>query len=116
MGNFILTLLHAATNGHILHLQSKSLSVHLALKDYYEGLPDLVDTLAEQTQGLEQQIIEYDYDYYRPAATALEEVQSVYDFVVSNRQSMPDNTSVQNTIDEIEQLIQSTIYKLTFLK
>lgn len=116
MGNFILTLLHAATNGHILHLQSRSLSEHLALKDYYEGLPDLVDTLAEQLQGLEQAIIEYDYDYFKPANTALDEVQDVYDFVQANRYSVSENTSIQATIDDIEKLIQSTLNKLRFLK
>jgi len=31
MGDFILTLLHAATNTHILHWQTKSFAEHMAL-------------------------------------------------------------------------------------
>ena len=40
IGEFFLKLLHAATNGHILHLQTKSYSEHKALQKYYEELPD----------------------------------------------------------------------------
>lgn len=116
MGDFILTLLHASTNGHILHLRSRNYAEHKALQTYYEELPDLVDTLAEQIQGLNQELLDYDYEYYRPEETALEELQSVYQYVTQQRKGMPDNTSVQNTIDAIEELIQSTIYKLKFLK
>ena len=45
-GEFILTLLHAATNTHILHFRTKSFAQHMALGTFYEELPDLVDTLA----------------------------------------------------------------------
>ena len=34
IGEFFLKLLHAATNGHLLHLQTKSYSEHKALQKY----------------------------------------------------------------------------------
>ena len=35
---FVMCLLHAQTNTHILHLQSRSYSEHKALQGLYEGL------------------------------------------------------------------------------
>lgn len=115
-GDFILTLLHAATNAHILHLQSKSYSEHMALGEFYEGLPALVDTLAEAIQGLTGDIIEYPVDYYSPASTGLEELNMLKDYVEENRYSLPSNTEIQNILDEIAAFIDSTLYKLRFLK
>lgn len=115
-GDFILTLLHAATNAHLLHLQSKSYAEHMALGAFYAELPDLVDAVAESIQGLEQKIIEYDYDYYRPAPTALEELNSLKEYVSQKREYLPNNSEIQNSVDAIAELINSTIYKLKFLK
>lgn len=115
-GDFILTLLHAATNAHLLHLQSKSYSEHMALGEFYEGLPALVDSLAEAIQGLEGDLIEYPVDYYAPASTGLEELTMLKDYVEENRLSLPGNTEIQNLIDEVAAFIDSTIYKLRFLR
>ena len=41
IGDFFLTLLHSATNTHILHLQSRSYSEHKALGEFYEEIVDL---------------------------------------------------------------------------
>ena len=59
MGEFILTLLHAATNAHILHLRSRSFAEHSALGEFYQALPDLADKLAEAIQGAEQQLLKF---------------------------------------------------------
>ena len=118
MGEFILTLLHAATNTHILHLQSKSFSEHMALGEFYAALPDLVDAVVEATQGRYGQLIDYPVQYYAPASTALEELQQLKDYVDETRrgEDIPQDTEIQNLIDEIASQIDSTLYKLTFLK
>lgn len=115
-GEFILTLLHAATNAHILHLRSKSYAEHMALGTFYEELPDLVDALAESIQGLTGELIEYPADYYSPAPTAQQELQDLMDYVKENRYSLPNDSEIQNQIDTIAELINSTAYKLKFLK
>ena len=115
IGQFFLKLLHAATNGHILHLQTKSYSEHKALQAYYEGLPDLVDNIIEQWQGAYQIIVEYPSNYEAPNSDALQEVTAVRDFVVKNRAIVGDYTSIQNQVDELMSLLDSTVYKLTFL-
>lgn len=118
MGEFILTLLHAATNTHILHLKSKSFSEHMALGEFYQALPDLIDAVVEATQGRYGQLIDYPVQYYAPASTALEELQQLKDYVDETRrgEDIPQDTEIQNLIDEIASQIDSTLYKLTFLK
>lgn len=115
-GEFILTMFHAATNAHILHLRSKSYSEHMALGTFYEELPDLVDAVAEAIQGLNEELIEYTFDYYSPADTALEEMQSLKEYVSDKRKELPKESEISNLIDAIAELIDSTIYRLKFLK
>jgi hypothetical protein len=115
IGEFFLKLLHAATNGHILHLQTKSYSEHKALQKYYEGLPDLVDSIIEEWQGAYQKIIEYPTTYEAPNSDALTEVMAIRDFLVKNRAIVGDYTSIQNSVDNLMSLLDSTIYRLTFL-
>jgi hypothetical protein len=118
MGEFILTLLHAATNTHILHLRSRSFSEHSALGEFYQALPDLVDAVVEATQGRYGQLISYPVSYYPPNQTGLEELTDLKDYVDQTRRTadVPQDSEIQNAIDEIASLIDSTLYKLTFLK
>jgi hypothetical protein len=115
IGEFLLKLLHAATNGHILHLQTKSYSEHKALQGYYEKLPDAVDSIIEQYQGAYQVIIEYPATYEAPKADALQEVTYIRDFIVANRAIIGPYTSLQNEVDALLSIVESTMYKLTFL-
>ena len=115
IGEFFLKLLHAATNGHILHLQTKSYAQHKALQAYYEGLPDLVDNIIEQYQGAYQTIIEYPINYEAPNSDPLKEVYDIRDFLAKNRAIVGDYSSIQNQVDELMSLLDSTVYKLTFL-
>jgi hypothetical protein len=116
MGEFFLTLLHAATNTHILHLQSKSFAEHTALGEFYTELPELIDNVIEAIQGLNQEIITYPVDYYPPLDNGLDELLSLKDYVEENRKSLPQNSEIQNEVDSIAKFIDSTIYKLKFLK
>ena len=115
LGEFFLKLLHAATNGHILHLQTKSYSEHKALQKYYQELPDLVDSIIEEWQGAYQVIVEYPSTYQAPNPDALTEVMEVRDFLVKNRAVVGDYSSIQNSVDNLMSLLDSTIYRLTFL-
>ena len=115
-GSFVLTLLHAATNTHLLHLKSKSYSEHMALGAFYEALPDLVDVVAESIQGLKGELLEYPVDYYQPADTALQELEELKDYVQEERKNLPQDSEIQNSVDAIAELINSTLYKLKFLK
>ena len=115
IGDFILTLLHAATNAHILHFRSRSYAEHMALGAFYEELPGLVDELVESIQGLTGELIEFPQDYYAPADSALEELKDLKEYVKEMRHSLPDDSEIQNLVDEIADLINSTLYKIKFL-
>ncbi len=114
-GSFVLTLLHAATNAHLLHLKSRSYAEHMALGTFYAELPDLVDALAESIQGLKGELLDYPADYYQPADTAIEELEDLQEFVQQERKTLPQDSEIQNAVDTIAELINSTLYKLRFL-
>jgi DNA-binding ferritin-like protein len=116
MGEFILTLLHAATNTHILHWQTKSFAEHTALGTFYSELPELIDAVVEAIQGLNEEIIVYPKDYYPPLDNGLDELLSLKEYVRDNRKVLPQDSEIQNEVDAIAKLIDSTIYKLKFLK
>lgn len=115
-GEFLLTLMHSSTNTQILHRQTKSYAEHIALGEFYEAIIPLVDTLTETIQGLEGEIIDYPVDYYGPASSGLEELTSLKEYVSEDRKELPQETEIQNIVDEIAALIDSTLYKLKFLK
>lgn len=116
VGDFFLTLLHSATNTHILHLQTRSYSEHQALGAFYNEIVELTDDLIEAWQGKNGRLSTYPNTYMPPMENGLAELQELSAFVQLNRGLVGADTELQNITDEIQQLIDSTVYKLTFLK
>ena len=118
-GEFVGTMLHSAVITHIMHLSVKgtgSYAKHKALQEYYEGIPDLVDTVAESIMGCYGEIITgYPAMYGSKESDPLSLMLSLRDYVVSARTEMPQESQIQNEIDNIATLIDSTLYKLRFL-
>ena len=112
---FVLCLLHSQTNAHILHLQSRTYSEHKALQGFYEGIDSLIDTFVEAYQGKYGIIENYGSDYEAPTE-ALEYMVSLNDYIANARTQVAKDSELQNIIDEMVSLIDSTIYKLRFLK
>lgn len=116
MPAFSLTLLHAVTNGHILHLRADSTATHLAMGEFYTSLEELVDSLVESYQGKYGKIDQYGGFYQQPAASPVEFMISLLEYVEANRVDLPQDTYIQNIVDEIVQTITSTLNKLRFYK
>jgi hypothetical protein len=112
---FFITLLHAATSGHVLHLQTRSYAQHKTLDEFYSELPGLVDSVIEAYQGKYGLILDYPSGYSVPTGQPIEFVSALGDFVAAGRLSVGDDSELQNLIDGIMELIDSTIYKLRFL-
>lgn len=112
---FFITLLHAATSGHVLHLQSRSYAQHEALGSFYGELPGLVDTIIEAYQGKYGLILNYPSGYTVPNGAAIEFVSALSDYVQATRASVASDSEIQNLIDGIQDHIDSTLYKLRFL-
>jgi hypothetical protein len=113
---FFVTLLHAATSVHLLHLQTSSYSQHEALGELYDNLPNLVDSVIESYQGKYGLITSYPSGYAPPTVGPLEFVSELSDYLASSRAEVAPDSEIQNAIDEIQALLNSTIYKLRFLQ
>ena len=118
VGTFVSTLLHSATLTHLMHFKSKSYSEHVALGAYYDEIPELIDGLVESIQGAYETII----DPY-PAMFGngnnddpLAYMISLRNYVRDYRQQMPQDSEIQNEIDNVANLLNTTVYKLKFLK
>lgn len=116
--DFILNMFHCVTNTHILHLSSRSYSEHVALGEFYDGLDDLADTLVEAYQG-KYGIPIYTAKYENTIPTnALAYIEGLSTYLTDARAdaSFPQDSELQNITDEIQALIDTTIYKLRYLK
>lgn len=112
---FLATLLHSATNTHFFHWSTDSFSKHMALNTYYDGIVDLTDQLAESYMGKYGKITTFPSVYHQPK-DPIRYMESLQSFVRDARQDLPQDTELQNIIDEIADLINTTAYKLKFLK
>ena len=111
---FTITLLHSATNAHLMHFKTRSFSQHMALNTYYDEIVTLVDGLVESFQG-KYGIVEQYPDVYHSPKDPIKYFESLQRFVKDARQDLPQDSELQNIIDEIADLINSTTYKLKFL-
>lgn len=107
-------LFHSATNAHILHLQTRSYAEHIALGEYYGEIVDIADAIAEAYQGRYGIIEGYTAEYALPT-TAIETMIAVCESIVNYRSQLPQDTEIQNLIDEAMALTDATLYKLRFL-
>jgi len=112
---FIAALLHSGTVAHFMHLSTDSFSVHQALNTYYNEIIDLVDQYAEAYMGRYGQIKKWPQEFHN-ANDPVKYLESLKDFVEDARKDLPQDSELQNLVDEIADLINSTLYKLRFLK
>lgn len=114
-GGLFADLLHAATAAHMLHLQTRSFSQHMALGSLYEALPGAVDELIESYQGKYGVIRNYPSGFTTPTGSPLAFVQAQIANLKAKRAQVGDDTELQNLVDEIASLLDGTEYKLRFL-
>lgn len=117
IAEFIMRCFHARTIAHVLHLKTRSFAAHKALNEFYDGIVEPVDRLAEAYQGDYGLIDGYPMKCQMfPDGLAL--MDDLSEWIADNRAKVcdKDDTYLQNIIDEIVALIRSTQYKLKFLK
>jgi DNA-binding ferritin-like protein len=112
---FLATLLHSATNTHFFHWSTDSYAKHKALAKYYDSIIDLTDAFAESYMGKYGKFNSFPSVYHQPK-DPIRYMESLQSFVKEARQDLPQDSELQNIIDEIAGLINSTTYKLKFLK
>jgi hypothetical protein len=112
---FVSVLFHSATVTHFMHLQTKSFAQHMALGEYYDAIVELADKWAEAYQGCYDIITNYPKDFHL-ATEPVKYLTQIKDFVDDIRKDLPSESQLQNIVDEIADQIDSTLYKLRFLK
>jgi hypothetical protein len=112
---FVATLFHSGTNAHFFHLSTNSYAQHKALGNFYSEIIDLADSYCEAFMGRYQQIKVFPSTYHLPKE-AISYIESLKQFVDEANKDLPKDQELINIVAEIQQLIDSTLYKLRFLK
>jgi DNA-binding ferritin-like protein len=114
-------LMNAATSIHKLHLKVKgtgSYAAHKALNELYDALPGHADDLAEGYQGAAEKLL----DYKEVAPRTLGSVEDAIAYIremtnmVSALQAKMPYSEIVNELDTVKSTLNSTKYKLLFLK
>lgn len=89
---------------------------HDTLGKFYESIVELADDFVECYQGEYEVLLDIpllDNDYEGEARDILSQIKA---WVQDNRYDATDDTSLQNTLDEVVKLFQRTNFKLLFLE
>jgi hypothetical protein len=114
-------LMNARNTFHILHLKvtgEGSYAAHKALNELYDQIPDFVDTLMEGYQGAAEKIIKCNYVAPRTVenvADAVVYLREIYGMINKLQGKLP-YSEIVNNLDLVKDAINSTKYKLLFLK
>ena len=119
----ISTLMASRDQAHIFHWQTTgagSFAAHTALNAYYDAIPDLTDTLVESYQGKHGIITGYtsaeEFSEYEKT-TVVKYFKGLAMFVERAYAKLPqEDNYILNQIDNVKELIYSTIYKLENLQ
>lgn len=106
-------LIHSQSQSHIFHLQTGSYAEHKALQGYYEGIDDLMDSLVESYQG-ENDIVRNYKSLPMNNYESKEQVIGYFEELINTVRTLSEDfpSFLKNIVDEIEVLINSTLYKL----
>ena len=116
--DMICNILHSRNQAHVFHLQTKSFAEHKALNDYYDGVVGLFDGIVESYQGkygIIKNFKTFKIEQYKNSKKTISYFERLLDIIDENRDSVEDSY-IQNQIDTVQELINSTLYKLKFLK
>lgn len=122
MADLVFELLNGSTKVHLNHLLVNgqgSYAAHKAMNEFYDALPDIADSLAEGYQGITETLLTYPTIASLPTMTNAEDcvdyLRELYS-KVNRVQEACRYSELKNELDELKSLINSTKYKLIFLK
>jgi DNA-binding ferritin-like protein len=121
VGACVSELMNSAISFHKLHLRISgpgSYAAHKALNDLYDALPGHADTLAEGYQGAAEKLLSYTETTPRVLDTVNDAVGYLRDIhaMVTKLQGMLPYSEIVNNLDLVKDSVNSTKYKLIFLK
>lgn len=117
VAELVMCLLNSVTTTHIMHLQTPSYAEHVALGEFYAEVGDLTDTFVESYQGKYGIIQNYPKTYEMPADEPISYLKYLSAELEKYRRQpgFPQDSELQNELDNVATLINGTLYKLRFL-
>lgn len=107
------TLQQAVVGSWRKHLRTAKYGKHVALNDFYEELPDLIDALIEGYMGATGKKIKgYDNIIQSKNMNTLTYLQELKKICKQGYDLLDDNEELEGLLDDIVNLINSTLYKV----
>jgi hypothetical protein len=102
---------------HREHLKTKSYAQHKALGNFYNGIIENADAIAEAYQGQYGLMKNLEILGYKDSKEIIIELQAQVKWIKDNRYKIceKDDTPIQNLIDAAVETYLSALYKLRFL-
>jgi DNA-binding ferritin-like protein len=121
VGACVSELMNAVTTFHKLHLKitgEGSYSVHKALNELYETLPDMVDSIAEGYQGATEKLLKCTENSPKSLYSKEEAVSYIRELssMITELQGKVPYSEVVNDLDNVKSALNSAKYKLLFLQ
>lgn len=112
--NLLTKLMMARDCAHVHHWQVKSLSLHLALGEFYESLTDFMDEIAEMYMGMSGETVHPDQSEPNGFSqqSPIEFIQQFASFLQSIRGTLPNDDALINKYDELQGMVQRIKYKM----
>ena len=114
----LMSLLFLARDlAHREHLKTKSYAQHKALGNFYKGIIENADAIAEAYQGQYGLMKNLEILGYKDSKEIIIELQAQVKWIKDNRYKIceKDDTPIQNLIDAAVETYLSALYKLRFL-
>jgi hypothetical protein len=111
---YVSSLLEIQDISHIAHLQTSSFSEHKALNELYEGIVDQFDAYVEAYQGKYGIIKGYKSFKLEEGLDMVEYLKEKMTTFEGYRSTLTDGY-LQQMVDNTQELLSSTLYKLRFL-
>jgi hypothetical protein len=103
----------------VWHHQTEVYSEHKTLNKFYDEIVDLLDDLSESYAGIYGRLTPYEVEDlvdWTSTDDTIKYYRGCYEWLQTERKTAPQDSYIQNQLDEITQLLGSTLYKLTLRK
>lgn len=111
------TLLQSVTEAHKQHLMTGKYSKHKALNEFYDEMPELIDSLIEHYQGEHGKVEGYKNTIMVEGKDAVKYMEELLEYTKKGQDEFfMNDKSLSSDVDAIVGLIDSTLYQLKELK
>jgi hypothetical protein len=111
---YVSSLLEIQDISHIAHLQTTSFAEHKALNELYDGIADQFDAYVEAYQGKYGIIKGYKSFKLEEGLDMVDYLKEKMTIFEGYRSTLTDGY-LQQMVDNTQELLSSTLYKLRFL-